>query len=236
MSDHDPTYWPKLLALLRAAGAEAPAFIDGGANLGEFTASLLREFPAASVHAVEANPHLIAPLRERFAGKPVRVWHAALHERAGEIALEVHADSGTSSVLPRPRDARRYFHRSDRVTERVTVPATTLDALADEAGLASIALLKLDTQGAEESILRGARRLLAAAAIDVVYTEFFVAPHYEGAATLRGIWEAFEEHGYVLYDLFKGPNAGNGQLRFGDAIFVSPKIRERVLDASPEEP
>lgn len=236
MSDHDPTYWAKLSRLVRAAMPAAPTLFDVGANRGDFTAAMLAEFPGASVHAIEANPYLVAPLEGRFHGAPVRVWHRALQEREGSVELEVHADSGTSSLFPRSTSTRRYFHRDDRVVEKVSVPAATLDGLAREAGIDSIALLKLDTQGAEVSILRGARALLAAAAIDVVYTEFFVVPHYQGAATLREIWEAFHEHGYVLFDLFKGPNATNGQLRFGDAIFVSPKVRERVLDAFPEEP
>ena len=79
------------------------------------------------------------------------------------------------------------------------------------------------------------REIIVSAAIDVIYTEFFVVPHYEGAATLHELRAALDAHGYVLYDLFKGPFGRNGQLRFGDAIFVSPKVRERYLDAFPEE-
>jgi len=40
----------------------------------------------------------------------------------------------------------------------------------------------------------------------------------------------------VLFDLFKGPIARNGQLRFGDAIFVSPSFRAAHLDAFAAEP
>jgi FkbM family methyltransferase len=235
VSDHDPAYWEKLRTLLKGTARPQPVFVDAGTNRGEFTALLLNEFPRASVHAVEPDPQLCAELDKRFAGRAVRTWNVALHEREGTIDLHVHADKGTSSVLPRPAGARRYFASGDAVVATVPVRAMTLDRLASDAGVDRIDFLKLDTQGAELPIVRGAQRLLAASAIDVIYTEFFLVPHYEGAARFDELWAPLQAHGYVLYDLFKGPYGRNGQLRFGDAIFVSPSVRERYLDAFPDE-
>jgi FkbM family methyltransferase len=236
MSDHDPTYRARLCELLRRTARDRPVFLDAGTNEGDFTALLREEFPACAINAVEPNPELARKLRERFSSSPVRVWEAALHDHEGTIDLELHAHSGTSSVLPRPSAGRRYYASSDRVVATVKVPCMTLDRLAQQGGIDRFDLVKLDTQGAELAILRGARGLLASAAIDVIYTEFFVVPHYEGAAMLHELWAALAAHGYVMYDLFKGPYGRNGQLRFGDAIFVSPGVRERCLDAFPEEP
>lgn len=235
MSDHDPTYWSRLRGLLDRTAGPQPVFVDGGANRGDFTALLLENFPSSTVHAAEPNARLLADLTRRFEGRKVRFWNVALHDHEGSIDLHVHADPGTSSVLPRPTSARRYFHSSDRVVATLPVRAMTLDRLAAEAAVAHIDLLKLDTQGAELPILRGARRLLESSAIDIIYTEFFLVPHYEGAALLPELWDALGHHGYIMYDMFKGPYARNGQLRFGDAIFVSPGVRERCLDAFPAE-
>jgi FkbM family methyltransferase len=235
MSDHDPTYWTKLNALLCRTASPQPVFVDAGANCGDFTASLLDAYPASTVHAVEPNAELCAGLTRRFEGSNVHVWNIALHEREGSIDLQVHANPATSSVLPRPVNARRYFHSADRIVDIVPVRTLSLDGMADDAGIEHIHLLKLDTQGAELSILRGARRALQSAAIDVIYTEFFLVPHYENAAPLDVLWALLSTHGYVMYDLFKGPYGRNGQLRFGDAIFVSPQVRERYLDTFPDE-
>jgi hypothetical protein len=117
----------------------------------------------------------------------------------------------------------------------VPVATTTLDEFIASQTPGGIALLKLDTQGSELSILRGARRSLERAAIDVIYTEFFIVPHYAGAPLLGDLLGFLGQFGYSLFDLFKGPNAANGQLRFGDAIFVSPAFRARHLDTSPGE-
>jgi FkbM family methyltransferase len=236
VSDHDPTYWERIAALLRGMAREAPALVDVGGNHGDFSARFLETFPAGRTDIVEPNPALHAELRARFAGRPATLWEAALHDRDGTVDLRVHANDGTSSVLERPRSSRRYFSRQDQVTATVGVAALTLDTLAQRAGLARIDLLKLDTQGAELPILRGARGLLARGAIDLIYTEFFVVPHYEGAALLHEIWAQLDAHDYVLHDIFKGPYGRNGQLRFGDALFVSPRVREDHLDRFPEEP
>ena len=48
--------------------------------------------------------------------------------------------------------------------------------------------------------------------------------------------EFLERFGYTVYNLFHLVTAQNGQLRFGDALFVSPNIRAAVVDASVAEP
>jgi hypothetical protein len=42
--------------------------------------------------------------------------------------------------------------------------------------------------------------------------------------------------GYSLFNLYDLMSARNGQLRFGDGLFVSPSLRERIIDAAPPEP
>ncbi len=237
MSDHDSTYAAKLTSLMRRSQRAPRTFIDGGAYRGDFTELLRREFADASIHAFEPNHELSVRLAQRFQRIPrVHVWNLALHERSGPAELHLHVDPGTSSLLPRPPCERRYYHSSDRVVATVPVATTALDAFIDSHAPAGIGLLKLDTQGSELSILRGARRALETAVIEVIYTEFFVVPHYAGAPLLGDLIALLGQFGYSLFDLFKGPYADNGQLRFGDAIFVSPLFRARHIDTSLEEP
>ena len=237
MSDHDPSYAAKLVKLLRQSARVPRTFIDAGACRGDFTALLLAQFPDAAIHAFEPDPEWSRRTCERFASDPgVRVWNAALHEHATGAELQVHADPGTSSLLPRAASVRRYYHAHDRVVGSIPVATAVLDPFIDREAPAGVALVKLDTQGSELSILRGAQRSLATAAIDVIYTEFFVVPHYAGAPLLGDLIAFLGRFGYSLFDLFKGPNAANGQLRFGDAIFVSPEFRARHVDSLPAEP
>ncbi|MEP7060756.1 MAG: FkbM family methyltransferase [Betaproteobacteria bacterium] len=222
---------------MRLSQRSPRTFIDGGACHGDFTELLLGEFADASIHAFEPNHELSVRLVQRFQNVPrVHVWNLALDERPGPAELHLHADPGTSSLLPRSLGARRYYHSSDRVVATVPVAATALDAFIDLYAPGGIGLLKLDTQGSELSILRGARRALETASIEVIYAEFFVVPHYAGAPLLGDLIALLGQFDYSLFDLFKGPYADNGQLRFGDAIFISPLFRARHIDTSPGEP
>jgi FkbM family methyltransferase len=237
LSDHDPTYAAKLVSLLRRSPESPKTFIDVGACRGDFTALLIDAFPDASIHAFEPDHEMCARVSSRFRDHPaVHAWQLALHETPGFAHLHVHADPGTSSLLRRPTHARRYYHSSDRVLATVNVDAICLDQFIDDHALPAIALLKLDTQGSELSILRGARGALESRTIEAIYTEFFVVPHYAGAPLLGEIIDLLGRFGYSLFDLFKGPYARNGQLRFGDAIFVSPEFRARYVDTSLDEP
>lgn len=234
MSDVDSTYWDVLTRLLGTGPVST--VVDVGANRGDMAARFAQAFPQARVVAVEPNPEIFAGLRARFNGEPrVECVNVALGAATGEADFHVNRIDATSSLFPRVREARRYFAAGDTSMRTLRVPVRTFDELAERHGLSHIDLLKLDTQGAELSIFQGARRLLAAQAIDVIYSEFFVVPHYEDAPLLHEQWSFLAGFGYLLFDLFKGPHGRNGQLRFGDAIIVSDSFRRERLDIVPPE-
>jgi len=234
MSDHDPTYWPVLTRLLDSNNVTS--VVDVGANRGDMTAQFAEAFSAASVTAIEPNPEVFVALRRRFDGHPrVECINVALSDSSGIADFCVNRIDATSSLFPRAHTQRRYFSRNDSLVRTLKVPTQSLDQLAHQQSISHIDLLKLDTQGAELLVVRGARALLTAQAIDVIYSEFFVVPHYEGAPLFHQQWAYLDEFGYSLFDLFKGPHGRNGQLRFGDAIFVSDTFRRKQLDSAPPE-
>ena len=80
--------------------------------------------------------------------------------------------------------------------------ASTLDALAESAGLPPPDLLKLDVQGAELAVLQGARRTLAAVPAAVLLLELPFAGEYNlGAPSLAAHLSALEELGFAPLDI-----------------------------------
>ncbi|MEI6414555.1 MAG: FkbM family methyltransferase [Pseudomonadota bacterium] len=234
MSDHDPSYWGVLTRLVPPGTGRV--LVDVGANCGDMTQLFTSTHPDARILALEPNPEVHAGLSRRFAANHrVRCIHAALSNGNGTTRFHVNRIPATSSFFPRVTDSRRYFSSEDALDRMIEVPTLTLDTLARQENLTHIDLLKLDTQGAERVIFEGAAECLSRQMIDVIYTEFFCIPHYQDAPLLHHLWALLDSHGYSLYDLFKGPHGRNGQLRFGDAIFVSQRFRARVLDSLSEE-
>lgn len=210
---------------------------DVGAHQGRMSRFFLDQLPGARVYAFEPRAAMTERLAQRFADEPrLRVVGAALGEREGVTTFHEGVAPATSSRFPRNTQGRRYF-RSDMVLRAATqVRLDTLDGFCAREGIARIDLLKMDTQGGERDILLGASGLLSRGAIDVIVTEFFAVPHYEGAPLLDAVWSLLGSHGYGLFDLQCGPHAANGQLRYGDALFVSPAFRAHHLDSAPPEP
>jgi hypothetical protein len=79
-------------------------------------------------------------------------------------------------------------------------------------------LLKIDTQGYELEVLRGAPAMLARAS--AVQIEMSLAPLYEGQLLMRDLWQVLEDAGFELWTLvpvFVDP--GSGRLLQVDAAF-----------------
>jgi hypothetical protein len=72
---------------------------------------------------------------------------------------------------------------------------------------------------------------LSQQAIDMIMLEWFALPHYDGVPLLDEILSLMRGHGYWLYDIFPSKRLKNGQLRFGDAVFISDRFRRNRLSA-----
>ncbi|MGE5538436.1 MAG: FkbM family methyltransferase [Gemmatimonas sp.] len=121
--------------------------VDIGANMGEYTFSMAKH--SRAVVAFEPNLDLWPHLR-RLLGPAVRLESAALSDRSGSTTFRyVDDNTGIATVeaantLVEARDRRRIRTRD--------VPLRTLDSFQ----LDDVAFIKIDVEGHEESVLRGA--------------------------------------------------------------------------------
>lgn len=136
--------------------------VDVGAHDGLLTLPFAR-LPGSRVHAFEPLPSAFARLTERLRGAfgampPHVVLHdAALGDRDGRIVLTMPLVDGAPQEQWASTAKDYRAHLSARVeTARFDVAMLTLDGLA----LPDVTAIKLDAEGAEYEILRGARGTL----------------------------------------------------------------------------
>ena len=215
----------------------AKTIIDVGANVGNTVEKYYFTYPDATIHAFEPDPTTFAQLTKRYSTHPrVKCWCNAVSNDQNMAAFFINEDPGTNSLLPRPESGRRYYNKRGVLRQKVEVPSVTLDEFCDSNGITAVDILKLDIQGGELLALEGATQLLSSQSVSVIYTEVQFIQLYDRAPLFHEICHFLEAKGFSLYGLYDLVVAANGQLRFADAIFIPPAIRECVLDQFPQEP
>jgi FkbM family methyltransferase len=146
-----------------------PVILDVGANIGDYTALLRDQFPGALIHAFEPNPECFAQLKLRQSELTVCRPFGFSHSR-GEVDLYLPCSEPTSQHASLYQDVIEVLHGQSAHAIRARME--TLDDYLVEQKLARVDFLKIDTEGSELAVLKGARRALAERRIGIIQFEF----------------------------------------------------------------
>jgi FkbM family methyltransferase len=159
-------YEPAVVRLLQATLDEGSTFLDIGANVGAHTL-LASDLVGSSgrVIAVEPSPRAHAFLSsnvELNRARNVTLERCALSDRAGSAGFYVPNDPhlGMAGLIPR-------FHQHP-----VQIETTTLDELIKGFDPPAVHLLKVDVEGAEALVFRGAADTLSVQHPPLIVFEF----------------------------------------------------------------
>jgi len=137
---------------------------DVGANLGQTTGALHAAFPSATIHVFEPVSTTFATMRRRLMGQSqLHLHQAAVGESDGSCLMEARPNGGSNRLITPGQPMQ------DLPVE--SVPMLRLDTFCAHHGVGAIDLLKTDCEGHDLEVLRGASGLLAAGAIDCIYSE-----------------------------------------------------------------
>jgi FkbM family methyltransferase len=186
---------------------------DVGANVGQTVDELRSTFAEASIYSFEPVPSTFEALlanTRRYRG--VECIPCALGEMAGSASITDSSTSGQNTLNTSAKPG----------SPTVDVKVDTIDAFCKARGIEVIDVLKIDTEGFEMSVLRGARGMLKQGSIGFVLAECEFTPNpaephgdfFEIAPFLLGL-------GYRLVAFYSGGVDGDGW-RWGDVLFMRP--------------
>ena len=164
-------------------------FLDIGAHVGTYSLAFAKA--CAGVHSFECSPktfnYLCANIALRGLDYQITPHRTALGDTIGTTKYYLRSpDGGGNSCID----------FKDRECPSVDVPITTLDSF----GLTNIGMIKMDVEGYEANVLRGAKQTLKANGYPrILFESWRPARESEGlpATTLRkDLFEAFDEVGY----------------------------------------
>lgn len=202
--------------------SRADVVLDVGANTGQFGDLVLETGFKGMLISFEAIPSVHARLAEH-ARRTTRSWVvgpcSALGSNPGETLINVSANSVSSSLLPMRREHLDAAPESAYVGAQ-TVQVRRLDDLADglvprEARL----MIKIDTQGYELEVLKGATRLLPR--VSAIQLELSLVPLYQGAPAIVDAIGFVESLGFGMFSIVPGfKDKRSGRLLQVDGFFV----------------
>ncbi len=214
----------------------SPVIFDVGANRGQTARRYCKHFPESKLYCFEPFPETVNSLRQEVNHlSNVTVVPMAVSSTSGRREFFVNGSHATNSLLPRNTNGRRYFPSEADFKLMIEVDVTSIDEFMIEQDIKHIDILKFDIQGGELMALQGAMKALQNRAISVIYTEIFFVHHYQDSPLFHNLWQHLDQFQYSLFDIYHLRRAKNGQLRFGDALFVSPQVRQDIVDNFSDE-
>ena len=142
-------------------------FVDVGANIGYYTLLGAQSVGSGGrILAIEPGPYAYRRLQETVERNRL--------EQVTTLPIAVGAEAGRLPLYIPPENSGNYSPTmlpSEGGTP-VETEVRTLDDLLEEHGVERVDLLKLDVEGFEPAVLRGARRALAEGRIGAALCEF----------------------------------------------------------------
>lgn len=174
------------------------AIVDIGANLGLFSLVMAKAHPARRVLAFEPASSTFAALTQNVAlnGADVDCFQMALADHVGTsefiVRESARANSSLVSNLVLPNE------------QRIKIHCTTLDRFVEEHAIDRIALLKIDVEGFEASVIKGSGAVLSRMRPPIIYFEVCATlAQLAGFAPEEAAAE-IERHGYRLHRIGDG--------------------------------
>jgi FkbM family methyltransferase len=169
--------------------------LDAGANKGQFTLMSRHVKPYVPVQAFEPHPGEAETFRNVHGrDHMVKLHELALGDREETLPLLVSNRADSSSFLRPSAVLPKIISGTEPSGTTLAVPVVPLDALPSAWQGAGKALLKIDVQGFELNVLKGAAEALRHCAY--VYVECSEITLYEGQALRGDVARFLSEQGF----------------------------------------
>jgi FkbM family methyltransferase len=198
-----------------------PLCVDVGANDGETAANFLKQFPGAKLIAFEPFEQCCQILRSKFAtNSNVRVETLALGASTGRTYLNLYSADRMNSLLqldPMPENIMKskFSHKGT-----ADICVDTLDHFCRANTIYYIDVMKVDTQGYDLNVLKGASSLLKEQRVHVILLEINFIPMYRHQPSFTDLHEFLVSNGYRFVDFYNQVHH-RGYTAWCDACYVA---------------
>ena len=201
-------------------GGNLSRVIDVGANYGQWITAFLQFSQSRRVDVFEPNPAAFEVLSSRLATLDCAVLHnVALGSCNTQMELNVMSSSDLSSLLPSSKRLEELYGAGSARTKTLSVGVRQLDDFIGDSD--SVDLLKIDVQGFERQVLRGASETLKRTRVILIELNF--QAHYEGEDSFVDLSNLLvKELGFEFWDMSLPARGPDHRATWADGVFLSP--------------
>lgn len=214
------------LAKMRARGtiSKIDSIWDIGANYGQFAFMVHSVWPELPIYSFEPDPISYEKLEHSFNKFSIdgKSFCFALSDKVESKELLRYADNVNNSLLENDTYA-------DSSIDSMTVECTTLDVVSKTTPEVSSAFLKLDVQGFELVVLRGAEAFLERCLFVLIEVSF--SPTYSGGAHAGEIILAMRDYGFECIEILDLLRDKKGSHKIIEADLLFKKINRNCNES-----
>ena len=194
-------------------GVTNPVVFDVGANVGDYSLLVRRHIPSAFIYAFEPSEPVYRQLTQNLSARgdvKAKSYNIGFSDAEKDLELYSYAIEGREISLLASFDKRLPTQALETtVSSSERIQTKTMDGFCATNAIDRIDFLKLDVEGHELAILRGASRLLASGSILMIQFEFGPANIYS-RTYFYDFWSLLSEN----YDLYRIIPSGIVPIRY----------------------
>lgn len=212
-------YWHDDMFILtknfKNRGYNPSLILDVGAYSGKWTSSILTIYPDSKYIMFEAQPSKEIILNDMKNKHKNVFYHMGLLGNENKTDVPFFLMETGSSVLS---------ENTEHIREQTLLSMTTIDDLLETETINGSCFLKIDVQGFEIEVLKGASKTLSQ--VDLVLLEVSILEYNEGSPLIHEILQYMNEQGFITNDICSMQRTKKDFALFQVDIFFTKKDSE----------
>ena len=187
---------------IRRTGHEVKTILDIGANIGQSARQFHESFPESAIYCFEPVSDTFRRLQSNVKSIGAKCYRLAMGATPGKATIYLTGQSLTHTLIA----PKQYSGKEE-------VEIVTVDSFAGEQGMEHIDLLKIDTEGFDLEVLRGASAMLARGGVSFVLVEVGFHPGDRRHVLVDDVRSTLMANGFYLFGFYGQTLEWSGERR-----------------------
>jgi len=173
--------------------------IDVGANIGLYSLLFCKKIgDKGKVFSFEPSPETFFRLKQNVnlnQFKNIKMYNIGLSDRKTKSKFYLCEDEAYSSLGTKPMMP---------IINEIEIELTTIDEFLKKENIKNVDIIKIDTEGADYLVLKGAEKLLASEKAPILFCEYNRAVEGGFLHKTKDMYDYLVKMGYEIFEIKKG--------------------------------